>query len=785
MKKYFMLAAGNIKKTKSNSVSMFILFVIAAFLLNAGLLVLINFHGFFNKVTRELDPTNAVYVVSESIYSGEVDKYIRSNENVTYFQPEDAVWGNMDSVFAGEVRNRVTVLANAGNKREKSKWKFIGKHLEATDVSIYLPVIFQKSGGYELNDKFELTAGDKKFVFIVKGFFEDVYFSSFESGFIGFYLPEPAYNKIKEEFPEQSQAKLLYINLRELKFNKEVEIGLRETSFAVPIGSSPNLEDTIFCIDIELLTLSRTFMADGTALMMVMFAVVVGGVCLLVVRFRISNTIEEDMTKIGSLKAVGYTGRQVIFSFVLQFSLIAFAGALTGVALSYCSVPLLSDFFARQSGIAWEQGFDAALSTAAAGFILLAVCIVTFFTSKKINSYLPIDALREGVGKQSFKKNKFPLEKTRGRLSVILALKSLFQNLKQSVMIIVILTATAFAGTFSVIMFYNTTVDLTAFWETPGVELASVTASLNPEKDNGDIIDGINALPEVRKAQFIDCEIAKIGNNEIYIFVMDDFAAKETNTVYKGRYPRSVNEISISGSVAEKINKRIGDSVTVERRGVKSEYLITGLIQGAFMTGMHASLTTRGYLEINPGYTPSAYQIYLYKGRSAEDFISKLEGLYPEGILSLTNLDAEMILGAGVYADIVRDVGVVIGVISVFVVVLVLYFLVSSSLIKRRKELGIQRAIGFTAFQLMNQVSLGFVLPTFVGVGFGCLLGGTQTNALMSVAQKAMGINKANYIVKAPWIAAFGVMMLLVTYVSSLVLTGRIRKISSYDLTRE
>ena len=95
--------------------------------------------------------------------------------------------------------------------------------------------------------------------------------------------------------------------------------------------------------------LSRSIMANIVSVMMMVFAAIIVVVCLIVVRFRIENSIEEDMTKIGSLKAVGYTSRQIISSITIQFSLIALVGSMMGITLSYLATPAISKVFAHQS----------------------------------------------------------------------------------------------------------------------------------------------------------------------------------------------------------------------------------------------------------------------------------------------------------------------------------------------------------------------------------------------------------------------------------------------------
>jgi putative ABC transport system permease protein len=139
----------------------------------------------------------------------------------------------------------------------------------------------------------------------------------------------------------------------------------------------------------------------------------------------------------------------------------------------------------------------------------------------------------------------------------------------------------------------------------------------------------------------------------------------------------------------------------------------------------------------------------------------------------------------GIYSSIVCKVGVAMLVVTVLVVMLVLYFVINALVIRKKHELGIQKAVGFTTFQLMNQLSLGFLPPIITGILLGSLLGMTQTNALMSIAQRGMGVMRAHYIITPLWIALFGVAIVILSYLTSMLITYRIRKISAYQLVSE
>lgn len=789
MKKLFMLTLASIRKTKGHTISLFMMFLIAALLLNAGLLVYINFGGFFEKTTQELNTSNVYYIVPSHLYNKQVDDYITNNDNLLEMRKEESIWGIATTTYKNDTRARFYLVNDADKSRDMSKWKFVGEQLPVDqnliedEMPIYLPYIYAQDGGYQLNDKFEMSFKEVKFVFTIKGFTEDAFFSSIETGFIGIYLPHDTYKKVSSKLSHVYNATVVFVNLQ--KVNKDIETGIREITKADVVSASKDTSSAMFSMDLQLVKMSRIMMAAMVSIMMVAFATIIVGVCLIVVRFRIGNSIEDDMTKIGSLKAIGYTSRQIIFSIVMQFVIIAFLGSIVGISLSYLATPVLSDVFAQQSGLMWVQGFDSLISSITLFLIILIVIIVAFITSRRINKLNPIVAMRAGLITHNFRKNHLPLSTTKGSLPIILAFKSILQNMKQSIMIAIILIAVSFAGTFAVVMFYNTTIDTKAFLETPGVELSNTLAILKPDTNNTRLIEDIKNMSGVRKTQFIDEAVVKIDKHEISTYVMDDYSRKETDTVYEGRYPLHSNEIVIAGHLANLIEKNIGDSVTLKLGDVQSEFLITGLSQGAYMGGMNASIRTDGIKKLNPNFKQQSLQIYLDKDLNAGEFVARLEDLYGDSLITTLDMDESMKVGAGVYTSIVSKVGIVILFVTIAVVILVLYFVINSSVVRRKRELGIQKALGFTTFQLMNQLSLGFLPPIIIGVCIGSVIGITQTNVIMSAAQRGMGIMKASFIITPVWIALFGVAIVIVSYITSMLITYSIRKISAYGLVSE
>jgi putative ABC transport system permease protein len=275
-----------------------------------------------------------------------------------------------------------------------------------------------------------------------------------------------------------------------------------------------------------------------------------------------------------------------------------------------------------------------------------------------------------------------------------------------------------------------------------------------------------------------------VNGNHIRANIMTDYSTRETDTIYAGRYPVYDNEVSVSGRFADMIKKGIGDTVLVGED--KKPYIITGLTQGSGNGGLlKVQLTLDGILKIQPDFKQMTLQVYLNEGINAQEFLDEMQELSGDKIVGTADIDKGFEHGMGSYAFIIAIVGQVMIAVAGFVIILVLYFVISSSVIRRRRELGIQKAIGYTTVNLMNQISIGFLFPLIMGITVGCVLGAVSGNPIMSAALSGVGIMKANYIIEPVWVAATGVGMVILSYISGMLITWRIRNISAYALVTE
>lgn len=791
MKKLWLISKNNIKKAKSASFILGIMFLIAAFLLNIGLLIIFNYGNQFENLKEELKPTNAYFIVNQDLYQEEVKTFFEKDSRIQSSQVEEGIVLEANINYQGSDKSYEILFLNMDHPRTNSKWKYVGAHLAKDDKSVYLPDIFRAVGNYELNDIIQLkyidilTDSSKSLDFKVKGYTEDFYFSSSNMQQIGFYLPCELYAQVKEALGESAtQVQLIFADVDDIKNVSKIEMDLKKIANVegeLMFSSSISID----VLDIEMAESSRSMMANMISAMLVVFAIVIVFVCLLVVRFRIINNIEDDVVKIGSLKSVGYTNYQIVLFIVMQFLSIAIISTVTGIILSYLLLPAISLIFEQQSGINWVQNFDAVISPGTLIFILGIVVLITLFTARRIMKLNPIDALRGEVGQNKFQKNRVSLEKAKSGLSLTLSLKSIIQNIKLNIMIAIIVIATVFAGVFGVLMFYNSSIDTAAFEKISGMELRNAIAFLNPMKDQKQTLETIQKMNEVEEISYYDQVTIEIENQQARTFLMEDYSKKKTVVIYEGHYPEKDGEIAIAGIVAARINKTIGEIVTIKLGEKSTELKIVGLTEGV-ENGFNTSMRTQDYLKLSPDFKKQLLNIYLKEGIDTSAFIDRLKKeISKENMPEVVNVDKKLEEGLASYQGIVNLMGIAMLGITMFVVVLVLYFMIGTTIVRSKRELGIKKAIGFTTGQLMNQIAITFVLPIILGVAIGGVLAAFGTNPLMALMLRGAGIMKASFIVNPVWIIIFSVLVILLSYFLALLITFRIRKISAYELVTE
>ena len=774
------IALANIRKSKSATVSLFIFVLVGALLLNIGLMVMTQINAFFDSKAEQLKDPHVIISMDHGSYNPDFREFIANYSGVTETETEEIINMNIAKFDFGnsELTNDISIF-NADYNRSIGPIKLIEKSNKYSANDIFVPYSFKTNGGYELGENFSITYQEQVYDYRIAGFFETTMMGLTNFGVMKLALPETSYRALADELDSETGVIISAVMEDKTKSTKLLNDFNKE--FPQTEGE---LNSDILGLDIEMVKSVNTMTINIVAMILVAFAAIIVLVSLIVIKYRISNSIEDGMANIGTLKAVGYTSRQILSSFILQFVFITLSASAVGVALSYALMPSIGSIITSLSGLIWIHSFDLFINLICMALVGACVVIVTLISAFRVRKILPVAALRGGIQTHSFRKNHFPLEKTRGGLQYLLAIKSMLSNVKQNIMIFFIMLALTFASVFSVVLYYNIASDKTAFVNLFGLELSNVMIFIKPDAETKKLLSDIEQMDQVSKVNILDSINIKIDGQNVETNITEDFNRLENDTVFEGRQPKYENEIAISWVVSNQINKGIGETVDVEYGTETASFLVTGISQTMSNLGQVAGLTMAGMQQLHSDYQGSTLYVSL-DGLSNKNFIENVQKQYGDYIVDTIDLHETIESQITAYTTAVLAVMMMVLTITVLVVVMILYLVIKTMIIKRKKEFGVMKAIGYSTIQLMYQISISFVPIITAGVAIGGGIGYFFINPLLSVLFSSAGVRRLDFIVHLPTILMLCAMILILAYIVSMIVSLRIKKISAYSLITE
>ena len=123
--------------------------------------------------------------------------------------------------------------------------------------------------------------------------------------------------------------------------------------------------------------------------------------------------------------------------------------------------------------------------------------------------------------------------------------------------------------------------------------------------------------------------------------------------------------------------------------------------------------------------------------------------------------------------------------LNIAIILLVIKILLKTIFIKKEKEFGIKKAVGFTSQQLKLQLSLSLLPVTLLASVIGSVLGFVLVNPLLETILSGFGMEKVDFLILPALIlltiVVIGILVFLMTYVMS----GSIKRVSAYELISE
>ena len=787
MNKTSLLTKSNLRKNRGTSVGLFLLMVIATCLIGVSLLIFLDCYPSVSKEAVRLKGGDGYISITgnlEGFTDEKIDELINDDTDSHYTYHNLKLTNHPVKFGNGEVVISIDISDDSAFTRPMNTFEVIKEDTSINEDYIYLPYQFNTSGGFETGDTFELTDSGKTYSYKVRGFLNVVYGGCNNTALFAVVVDNGSYKKIWDDTHAEYENINVIYDLKDGVKNGKFRINAFNDMLKVNPGA------VIEGYDIDGVISNRTFIGLIIAVsFLVATSLIIAAVAMMLAN-SISNYIRENMKTLGALKAIGYTGKDIKFSLVIWFLIIAAIASVIGIVVAYLVMPLFASIIIGQMGVPYSVTFNLFATLIPVAFVVLFTLIVTVICANKVSKIQPIVALREGVESHNFKKNHVALDKTSLGLNTSLAMKTFFGNMKQNVITFIVLGFMIFCCVISLLLYEN-------FSRKPKLDIlateicAGVVASDYETRD--DVLDYLEKRTDIKNVrEIINMNVYYNDEESLFCYIVKDLSKmKNTNLCYKGRLPSYDNEIAVSGSFAKAYGFDIGDEIKIDYGDNSYNYLITGFIQTTNNSGREAIFSYKAADHImDIDSIPGWYWFDLTNESDDVDknieevnrIIEECEDKYGSHIISTMNF-FKMIGGAmTTFQGISVMMLIIMCSISVVVIALILYLLIKSLVYHKRKDYGIYKALGYTSGSLMLQTALSFMPAVIASAIVFSIVSYNVANPYISLFMRSFGLMKCDFVIPVPGVVAIGAGLTVVSFLLALLQTRRIKKIEAYNM---
>ena len=699
------------------------------------------------------------------------------------------------------------------------------EQMDSLDHRVILPSFFKYNLGYEIGDEFIPVVAGRQYPFTVAGFYNTGL--SNESG-IQFkaIISNEDYRLLTPVFQE-------YVFLA---FNSDDDFNYREYFTSCMDESGDSFEGYGFTKEEE--KANETRFLNMFLYMSITLSLITFVASIFMVRNKIRSDIEDQMERIGVLEALGYKGKEISLSYVFEYVISSGIGGIIGGTIALVATPFMNNIISVMLG---RKVVSAAKVYMVLPVVIGVIGLILIFALTKaamVKRFPPVVAFRRGIRTHNFKRNVLPLENTGKNINRRLGFKDSIRNIRTGagagLCIFLAGTALLFCM-YTFVMFFNGSDGLVKLM---GMEISDDVMTINEGVDPYALNEELLAMPEVRmtRVTYLYPSFRVDGQKEGTVFPYEEYTDMEYIIPMDGRYPEHDNEVMISLRRSRTYGLNVGDTIVIDNKGVKTSYIITGIVGAMSNNQMNLYMTLDGFQRANGSAAPGCVEIYLEDGVNREEFESKLISIYGQSVdtamsgdnaggtleeriqaeasekiavlmstYGVTSVDYAVRVGNQLitgnsrqfvmkelqsYHDLVKSqldpisnitrLFTGVGAVAIGVIVaVILGIIASSNVMKRRKDLGIMKSLGYSSNDLMTQIAISIIPVTVVSV------------ILASVA--SIIINKvfwfqvfgADIKTSIPVLILTDLALIAFTFVMTYIGAGKIRKISVNELMTE
>lgn len=536
------------------------------------------------------------------------------------------------------------------------------------------------------------------------------------------------------------------------------------------------------------------------AAVILMVSICLIAIAVVMLRFTIVFTVNEDYKEIGIMKAIGMGDAAIRKLYMIKYAVLAVTGAGFGFIASIPFSRLLLKQVTEEVMIQ-EGGSGIVFQFAVSVLVVGVVVLFGYQSTGKIKKFTPMDAIRSGNNGERFRrKGVFHLKGSHMSPTTFLACNDVLSEIRKYF----VLFLTSMIGVWLVVMPVNTINTLKSDEIAAWFGLVDSDICVMNEEKVAELImsgkkqewyDYMEDTKELLEEHGI--EIHKISTEAYFklkirkedvsckSFALQGLGTSPEQYFYdEGEAPVYDNEIAITHIIAEKIGAKLGDIVYITSGNEEKPYIVTAIYQSMNNMGEGIRFTEDAALEYKEAVGSAGMQIVLEKEQDKKELsatIEKVEKLLADSRVETLGEFIDSTIGG--IAERLDSLKILILAIVLAINILVVVLMQRMFLIRERGEIGMLKSIGFSNGAVTFWQAKRVMLVLFFGILAGTITGTPFSQITSGQVFKMMGASRIEFVINPLEIyALYPAVLFLATVTACVIAMQKIRNISVQEM---
>lgn len=794
MKKIIKMVKANCRNDVKQLIPLFLILIFSSLLFNIGLMMS-RYSTFFDRKLLEYQTPDLMYILYGDLPG--IKEQMHEND----YAREMVFYNILDAT------TKITCEANQQTSEESiSIFDMSENHglndLHMLEISeetyehpIYLCDFLYGKLNAKLGDEIKLSLPDmEERTFRIAGVYENIYMNSYFIGASSLRICHDDFDSMCKEANEIYEAggSNYFALCSFVNFKKGYNFTEGEAAFLKEISPYTN-EAGGACWGINKNEAKRVqlMIPNIVAAICCAVALLVSLISMIITMFVISDNIKRDIKNIGALKAMGYTSANLKVATMLEYTFVSIGASIVGIVVSYLCYPKIEYVIRPMQGVRGNLDFMPVPAAIVVIFFIIVSLTITLSATKRLGKLSPIVALRFGLDSHSFKKNHIPLDRHSGNITILMALKTMMQQKKHNVILICVSMAISIILIFASIVFYNSVIDITAFTralqgDVPDAYVQFCDDIMNDDASRAALEEELYAMEDVKEINRALVMYASANDVTAYIVACESVETMDCNLT-EGVMPQRDNEVVIGSLLAGKLNLVVGSEIEVTMGAVTRKFIVSGIQECFYGMGTRVYMSKQSYETFHVKFESSYFRIKLKEPsiEKVDVFLEQLQETYGDDIVTVENQYKIDRSNENTPVIAVKYVSVLLAIISCFIVLLAISLMVKTEIIDKQREYGIKKSIGFTSNQIRVQLAISMIPIVIIGSVLGSIIGYMIGNDIIALMCSSFAISDLGFItvpVMIPIVCGF---VVIYTFVVAFVMSGKVKKITAYQLITE